>query len=402
MKLIKLEKPIDKLLHDKNLNISRQVGEIVTRPIPGEWVIFQFVKAHYIGFANPIALSPSYYVLEEISVEDVSSYVNLDELLVAKKIFLKLLDKAIFYRLEILPYGENSRLVYGSSDLLPGLIIDSYKSHILVQINTLGIDRLRDVLNEYLKSRFGGKEIVFVDDEKQRKREMLPIFPPKRLELEQLYIQEGKINLKIDNIHWQKNGYYYDHRDNRKKFYQKLTELKLNLNNGVDLFCYLGSWGITALSAGVKHVDFVDQANLESQLSVNLRLNDLDGKGDFHRSDVFEFLDHKIHSKFNYDVIISDPPSFAKSPDKKNQAIYGYKKLHKKVLEVAKRGSVVCFASCTHYVNQQEFESTIYEAASTTKKSLKLIDIGTQSLDHPFANFHDKSYYLKYLSFFVE
>lgn len=402
MKVIKLLKSIHKNVSEKNFNISRFVDVIILRPIPGEWVLYQYEKYYYIGFANPHALTPSYYAIMEVTHDEGIKYSSDDEAVVAKKIITEFLINAVNYRIHFLPYGDNTRLVYGISDYLPGLIVDSYVSHILIQVNTFGIDRFRELICEYLSNRFPGKEIVFVDDENQRKREVLPSYSKQSTSNTSLTINEGILNFKIEYSYWQKNGYYYDHRDNRKSFYQKLTDLKLNLNTGLDLFCYLGSWGITALKAGVKHVDFVDQADLSSQLYVNLRLNDLDGMGDFHREDVFKFLDHKIALKFNYDVIISDPPSFAKSLDKKNQAIQGYKKLHKKVLELCKSGTLVCFASCTHYVNQQEFESTIMDAAYLTKKSLKLIDIGTQSLDHPFANFHDKSYYLKYLSFFVE
>lgn len=403
MKKIKIQRDVSRQYTERNTSIGKYVEDVALRPFSGEWILIQDAASFYIGFANPFALPASYFLVERISQVQATEFLAMDESVVAKQFLQKNLHESIKYRLNILPYGKNARLVYGSSDRLPGLIIDSYDNAIFIQINTAGIDRFRTVIEEILISYFSNVKIVFIDSPSQRKKESLPHFEKSEFSsTEELVIQEGKLKLHVKPEHWQKNGYYYDHRDNRTRFYQKLTELKLNYDKGLDLFCYLGSWGITALQAGVKCFDFVDQANLESQLGVNLRLNHQEGKGVFHRSDVFAFLDQKIQMKFGYDVIISDPPSFAKSLDKKNQAIQGYKKLHKKVLQLLNPGGIVCFASCTHYVSLQEFESTILDAAQSMKRQIKLIDNGLQSLDHPFANFNDKSYYLKYLSYFVE
>lgn len=401
MKNITINREIFSLFGQKNLQLKTDWCESKTRCFSGEWVLFSTPQDFYIGFTNPMMERPSFYVIERIQRDQYKKYLEENEEQLAKNLIKHYLKKAIDYRLTILPYGENARMVFGMADNLPGLIIDSYLNFVIVQINTAGIDRFRSLIKTELECIFPNKKVHFLDNEQQRKKEALPQFEKEKLN-ESLKIQDGRLSIEIAVECWQKNGYYYDHRDNRQRFYQKLTELKLKLDYGLDLFCYLGSWGITALLAGVEKFDFVDQANLGSQLDVNLQKNHLMGRGFFYHEDVFAFLDHKIHEGTNYQVIISDPPSFAKSFDKKAQAVQGYRKLHKKVLQVLAPGGIVCFASCTHYVNSEEFESTIHDAALSCKRNLKLIDTGLQALDHPFVNFNDKSYYLKYFVYLSE
>lgn len=401
MKIITLSRDVHALFATNNLQLKSDWCTVTTRCVAGEWVIFNSPQESYLGFTNPLMERPSYYLVRIISKEISKNYLSQDEADVAKILLCENLHKAISYRLDVLPYGDNARMVFGMADFLPGLIIDAYANMVLVQINTAGLDRFRELIKQELSKFFCEKKIIFLDNPGQRKKEDLPQFEITERK-DKLLIQDGKISLEIAPEYWQKNGYYYDHRDNRQRFYQKLTELKLNLDTGLDLFCYLGSWGITALLAGVKNIDFVDQANLSSQLDINLHQNRLNGRGVFHHGDVFTFLDRKIQEGSSYQVIISDPPSFAKSLDKKPQALLGYKKLHKKVLQVLKPGGIVCFASCTHYVTAGEFESTIMDAATTCKRNLKLVDTGLQALDHPFVNFNDKSYYLKYYVYLSE
>ena len=401
MKVVSLIRNVNDLFKIRSLQLKSDWCKPELRCTSGEWVVFSSKQESYLGFTNPVLTRPSYYLVEKFDKKLIKEYVKKDEVDVAREVIKLKLATSINYRLKDLPYGNNARMVYGMADFLPGLIIDAYVNMVVVQINTAGLDRFRDLIKSELEKFFPEKELCFLDNEKQRSKEQLPQYEPS-LKNKNLMIQDGRLQLEIEPRYWQKNGYYYDHRDNREKLYQKLTKLQLKIDNGLDLFCYLGSWGITALLAGVKNIEFVDQANLGSQLDINLRKNHLMGRGVFHHGDVFNFLDHKIHEEASYGLIISDPPSFAKSLDKKSQAILGYKKLHKKVLQLLAPRGLVCFASCTHYVTNKEFESTIMEAANICKRNLKLIDTGVQALDHPFVNFNDKSYYLKYYVYLSE
>jgi 23S rRNA (cytosine1962-C5)-methyltransferase len=368
--------------------------------IPGEWVLFHYKQTEfYAGMVNTFAQKPLAYLVERLTKTQFYVAEKILEDAFALTSIEKNLTRALDYR-SMLPYGWNARLVFGGADKLPGMIVDGYKNAVLVQINTAGMDRFRGKIQSLLETRVG-VPIYFMDHAGQREKEQLPVHENKLLP-EQIEVQDYEFQLVINKNTWQKNGYYYDHRENRKKFYLKLTELKLDKHKALDLFCYHGSWGITALKAGVKWVDFVDQADLKEHIDQHLHFNNLSGLGDVHRTNVFDFLDELKARQATYNVVISDPPPFAKSFDKKFQALDGYKKLHTKILKVLAPKSLVVFASCTHYVSMEEFERSILDSADQLSCQLRLLDVGIQALDHPISNFNDKSNYIKFLLYEVE
>ena len=155
------------------------------------------------------------------------------------------------------------------------------------------------------------------------------------------------------------------------------------------------------IDAGVENVEFVDQANMEVATNTNLELNNFKGRGQFTRSDVFKFLDTALASGKKYDVIVSDPPAFTKSEKNKIQALQGYEKLHLKAMRLLSDEALMIVASCTHHVNYEELDKTVQEAALKNSQRVQLLDLGVQGMDHPFSGFKDKSFYIKYLVYFV-
>lgn len=403
MKNIKLHASYLKNFMNGQTSVLAKDLDLAQSCIPGEWVTLTYQKEFYLAYVNPTLEKCSCYLVALLTLDQLKKYLSQPEQVVAQSYIQEHLLKAFHYRIKFLNYGTNARMVFGHADYLPGLIIDSYHNGVLVQINTMGMDRFRGLIHHTTEVELQ-KKAYFLDSVSSRKKEELPVHEiPVGGTLEELEIHEDQLQLKVSKNHWQKVGYYYDHRDNRKKFNAKITELKLSCDKALDLFCYLGSWGISMLQTHhVKQVDFVDQADLSLTLNANLVQLGLKDKGDFYRADVFAYLDNKIKEQSFYDVVVSDPPPFAKTLDKKRQAIDGYKKLHRKVLSVVASGGIVGFASCTHYVSLLEFEQTIQEAATLTQRKLRLLDIGMQALDHPFGNFNDKSNYIKFLMYMVE
>jgi len=379
--------------------------------LPGEWVYFATAKAPHqgvLGFFNPFQEQEVFGQLvgtggEGPELVDLSSEANLK--VDSEKFVLELLTKSLDLRLNVFSYLDNARIFYGHQDGLPGLIVDSYQNAVLIQINTAGVDRFRKTIKNFYQDKFGTqKQIILLDAKKARSREQLPAFEEdeKNDVPEFLIVNEGILQLKIHYKKLQKLGYYYDHRDNRVRLYRKLTELKLDMNLGLDLFCYHGAWGITLLKAGMDRVHFVDQGSLGEAVYQNLILNNLPKKGDFFEQDAFKFLDQQIEQGTTYQVIVSDPPSFTKSAQKIQQSLSGYRNLHFKVLSCASSRSLVAFCSCTSYVTMEQFEESILWAAKQSKRSLRLVDVGLQALDHPVRTLNDKSNYLKYLAYIVE
>jgi len=155
---------------------------------------------------------------------------------------------------------------------------------------------------------------------------------------------------------------------------------------------------MNALNGGVQHIDFVDQGSFSEEIRRALELNGFQNRGSFHRADVFKFIDDAIAAKKKYELILCDPPAFAKSAHQKRSALEGYSKLHRKVIRTLASKGIVVFSSCTHYVNPEEFQKTILEASYKENRKLRLLHCGHQGWDHPTPATFDKSNYIK--SFF--
>ena len=368
---------------------------------PGEWIILedQTAKKNYIGYINPYA--ESFYKLKILS-EDKNKQYNekSDEEAVARKIIKDNLHTAFRLRDFLNDYSGGARLIYGMNDSLPGIIVDKYQKYIFAQINTAGMDRFRDLIKEEISKKYPEQKVLFFDNPEYRKAEVLPVHESEKIS-EDLDILENGIHYRISQEVIQKIGYYYDHRENRNKLASLLSRTSFARKTGLDLFSYVGSWGLHMLKAGVENVEFVDQANMEAVTNLNLELNNYQGRGQFTRSDVFKFLDTALASGKKYDVIVSDPPAFTKSEKNKIQALQGYEKLHLKAMRLLSDEAIMVVASCTHHVNYEELDKTVHEAALRNSQRVHLLDLGVQGMDHPFSGFKDRSFYIKYLVYFV-
>jgi 23S rRNA (cytosine1962-C5)-methyltransferase len=368
---------------------------------PGEWIILedQLAKKNYIAYINPFA--ESFYKLKILTEDKTKKYnVKSDEEEVARELIMANLQAAFKLRDYLTDYSNGARLVYGMNDSLPGIIVDKYQKYILAQINTAGMDRFRDLIKAEIIKKYPEQKVLFFDNLEYRKSEVLPVHEPEKI-AEDLDILENGIHYRISQTVMQKIGYYYDHRENRSKLANLLTRTSFPKKTGLDLFSYVGSWGLHMLKAGVENVEFVDQANMEVATNTNLELNNFKGRGQFTRSDVFKFLDTALASGKKYDVIVSDPPAFTKSEKNKIQALQGYEKLHLKAMRLLSDEGLMVVASCTHHVNYEELDKTVQEAALKNSQRVQLLDLGVQGMDHPFSGFKDKSFYIKYLVYFV-
>tara|TARA_R110000868_G_scaffold97619_9_gene268619 strand:+ start:12469 stop:13641 length:1173 start_codon:yes stop_codon:yes gene_type:complete len=356
---------------------------------PGEWFSIINNKQTWLCYGNPFVKDvPMLWVLSEQIVEP-RQYIQ-------KKIELAFKRRQGFYQ------NQGMRLVYGQSDHLPGVIIDTYLDHVLIQINTAGMDKYRDDIKQSMQELYPQKKCYFLDRKKYRESEGLPEFDKQWSDEEEITIVDSGLTYKLPMGRMQKVGFYFDHRDNRSKFENYLQNDYLSKNTALDLFCYLGSWGLQAARAGCKSVDFVDQANFSEIVSNNLK--NVNPKADFkfHHEDVFKFLDNAIVSKRKWDVVICDPPAFCKSAKQKQQALSGYRKLYNKIFKLLEQDSTLVVASCTKYVNLEELTSIVEVEAKQCGRNVLLRDIGLQAIDHPFTSLKDNANYIKYALYRVE
>jgi len=294
---------------------------------------------------------------------------------------------------------KGCRLFYGASDGLPGLIIDLFENAVITQINTAGVDKYRGVVKQTLEV-LTGKKNYFLDNAKYREKEFLPKFETE--DLPDLNVLENGLSYRLRSEIIQKVGFYYDHRENRLQLKNYLGRLNKTPERGLDLFCYTGAWGINALSGGILQCDFVDQGDFQEEVDTALKLNGFSGKGKFYRQDVFKFLEEAILQQKKFDLILCDPPAFAKSHLQKDQALDGYSKLHRKVLRLLTPAGLVAFSSCTHYVSHEEFQKNIVDAGFKENKKLRLLYCGVQGWDHPVQSLNDKANYIKSYFYILE
>jgi 23S rRNA (cytosine1962-C5)-methyltransferase len=378
----------------------KDVEEIPKGIIPGEWVclVDAAAKKKYLSYVNPHA--DIFYKIKILKTADWSNGFIDFENKIAEETIGELLADALKKRSVFSDYGDGSRLVYGASDSLPGLIVDKYKKYIFIQINTAGIDRFRDLIKGVLQNNFREHSVLFYDNEDYRKAEVLPVFPRDEIPSD-LEVSENNLHYKIPKTILQKIGYYYDHRENRLRLMNLLKRLNVRKETGLDLFSYVGSWGLHLLSADVKNVEFVDQGQMQEVIDTNLQLNNFNGRGQFTRADVFKYLDKALVDNKSFDIIVSDPPAFTKSEKNKIAALQGYEKLHTKAMKLLNDQGIMVVASCTHYANYEELDKTVQDAAFRNGQKIQLLDLGGQGFDHPMTGFKDKSFYIKYLVYHV-
>lgn len=376
------------------LKASDFEGSIKSIP-SGEWCFFTWGGQDYgIGFINPM-IEERYScasILGKLGKDDLAGF-SVENFIATK------LNQAYAKRTRIKGYEKNSRIFYGVSDGLPGLIIDLFQNAAIVQINTAGVDRYREFIKTEINGLTGTKA-YFLDNPKYREKESLPTFENEALP--DLEVIENDLHYHIRSEVLQKVGFYYDHRENRFNLMKLLSRLNREFGAGIDLFSYAGAWGISALKAGVKSLQFVDQGDFGFEVTEALKRNGFEGKGSFHRSDVFKFLDESVQKNHKFDLVLCDPPAFAKSALHKNQALEGYSKLHRKVFKVLDQNSIAAFSSCTHYVSHEEFQKNIQDAASRENRKIQLLYCGMQGFDHPVKSLEDRSNYIKSYFYFVE
>jgi 23S rRNA (cytosine1962-C5)-methyltransferase len=377
--------------HQKELKAADLEGSVKSVP-PGEWCFLQGEKSHWLCFVNAMVEDrfTAIHVLEEIS--SPTSF-SVEDYLKQK------ISSAIERRRQFQGYEFGSRVFYGMSDGLPGLIVDHFTNAVIVQINTAGIDKYRGLIGKLFEAELKTKS-YFLDNPKYREREFLPVFPHESVPA--LTVKENDLTYELRSEVIQKVGFYYDHRENRRALQDIVSRLKFPLKTGLDLFCYAGAWGMNALKGGISTVDFVDQGDFSEEVMRALDLNNLSDRGRFFRTDVFKFLDEAAGRKDRYDLIMCDPPAFAKSALQKDQALEGYSKLHRKVMKAAAPRSLVVFSSCTHYVGHEEFQKNVLDAANKEGRRIQLIHSGIQGWDHPIRSQSDKSNYIKSYFYLLE
>lgn len=297
------------------------------------------------------------------------------------------------------PTNNTYRLVHGEGDLLPGLIIDCYGKTAVMQAHSVGMHVERQPICEALRSVMGSRiEHVFYKSETTL---------PFKAELGQ---QDGFLyggsddNVAIENglkfhVDWlkgQKTGFFVDQRENRT-----LLEKYAKNRSVLNMFCYTGGFSVYAMRGGAKLVHSVDSSAKAVELTnANIKLNfPSDARHAAFCDDAFKYLD--AHDA-QYDLVVLDPPAFAKHRAALRNALKGYTRLNVKGFERIKPGGILFTFSCSQVVTKENFRNAVFTAAAQAKRKVRILHQLHQPADHPINIYHPEGEYLKGLVLYVE
>jgi len=292
------------------------------------------------------------------------------------------------------------RLIHGEGDGMPGLIADVYGNTVVLQSYTLGMQSLKTLLAKLIL-----EELPFIDAVYDKSAETMAkhghVKPENNFILQRdnyiadEIVYEHGLKLSVDFIHGQKTGFFIDQRDNRQLL-KKYSENKTVLNT----FAYTGGFSLAALQGNANEVHSVDSsARAIEGLNYNIDLNKFKGLHQSATSDVMSYL---RQLEMQYDILILDPPAFAKHLNQASNAMIGYRNLNTEGLKHVKPGGLMFTFSCSQAIDKELFRKIIFQSAIQANKEVKILHQLTQPADHPVSIYHPEAEYLKGLVLFVE
>ena len=295
--------------------------------------------------------------------------------------------------------GDTYRLVHGEGDLLPGLVIDVYGKTAVMQAHSVGMHVSREQIAVALKQVMGER----LDSIYYKSETTLPIKAAidggNGFLLGESHTDvavENGLRFHIDWLKGQKTGFFVDQRENRS-----LLERYSHGRSVLNMFCYTGGFSVYALRGGAKLVHSVDSSSKAVELvRANVELNfPADSRHEAFAEDAFRFLDDMT---VPYDLVVLDPPAFAKHRDAVKNALRGYTKLNARAMEKIAPGGILFTFSCSQAVSKEQFRTAVFTAATLAHRQVRILHQLHQPADHPVSIYHPEGEYLKGLVLYVE
>ena len=373
-------KPRSRLFHGHDWVYASDVLKAFGAPVDGAVVSLKDGSDRMLGSA--IYNSKSQIVARRFSRQRQ----DLDHDFFTRRIRL-----ALEYRERHALAANAGRLVWSESDGLPGVIVDRYGPHLVLQTLTLAMDQRKDTIVAALKEVFAPESIVERNDAPIRKAEGLELqtgvlhgetpapFP----------IEIGGLRYTVDLLRGQKTGFYLDQIPNYSLIAQHAAGRRV-----LDCFANQGAFALSCARAGAAGVTALEiSADCVAQIQENARANSV--SVDARAVNVFDAFKDLERREVRYDMVILDPPSFTKSKGKLHEAMRGYKEIHLRALKLLEPTGLLATFCCSHHVGREMFIETINEAAVDARKTLRQIATFGQALDHPILTTIPETEYLK-------
>lgn len=306
--------------------------------------------------------------------------------------FLRRLEEAEAYRKRVVHDSTAYRLVHGEADRLPGLVIDRYGDHFVVQTLDQGMDCAKAEIVSVIHELFAPQGMAERNDVAVRKREALPLHSGVLAgEIpETVLIEMNGLKLRADLLRGQKTGVFLDQRENY------VAAARYARGRALDCFTATGGFALH-LAASCDSVEAIDSSAASLKTAELNRAENQISNIEFREADAFELLAGHAAAHRRFDIVVLDPPAFAKSRSNLDAAARGYKEINRRALELLSSGGVLVTCSCSHHLAEAMLLEIVAEASLDTGRKLRVLERRTQSQDHPILLTVPETLYLKCL-----
>jgi 23S rRNA (cytosine1962-C5)-methyltransferase len=290
------------------------------------------------------------------------------------------LNVALALRERLYPDSGCYRLLHGEADGVPGLIVDRFGDVLVVQLNTAGMDAAKEEVVAALDKTLEPRAILLRNDSSAREMEGLP----RQVEAlgavpDDVVVKENGASFQVPLKTGQKTGWYFDHRENRARLQRYAAGAQI-----LDLFSYIGAWGIEAATAGAKAVTLVEGSpSALERAAENAAMNGIAGRTTTIHSDVFTALKELRAENRHFDIVVADPPAFIKKRKDIRPGLEAYQRLARMAMQVLTRDGILVNASCSFHLSREQLRELLLQSARHLDRSMQILEQGHQAPDHP-------------------
>lgn len=371
---LRLRKNEDRRLRAGHLWIYSNEIDVDATPLrnfqPGQPVTIQASNGQFMGtgYINPHVLLCARLVSRDIE-HPLSPSLLVHRLNVALSLRERVYERPFY------------RLVYGEGDGLPGLIVDRYGDLCVVQITTAGMERLKDDILAALQKVLKPGAVLWRNDSPMRELEGLERYVAEAAGKipEFVTVEEDSLRFQIAPRTGQKTGWFYDQRDNRARLDRYIRDRRV-----LDMFSYVGAWGIRAAARGAREARVVDSSAPALALATaNAALNGISDQVQIQQGDAFEVLKALREARERFDVVIVDPPAFIKRRKDFKEGALAYRRINEMAMQVLERDGLLVSCSCSQLLSRDLLIQTLLQAARHLDRNLVILEQGRQGPDHP-------------------
>ncbi|MDU9396561.1 MULTISPECIES: class I SAM-dependent rRNA methyltransferase [Pseudomonadaceae] len=386
---LRLKANADRRLRAGHLWVYSNEVDVVATPLnafqPGDQAILEAAGGKPLGV---VALSPNNLICARLVSRDVKHVLDksllVHRLNVALSLRERLFDKPFY------------RLVYGDSDLLPGLVVDRFGDHIVVQLASAAMERNKDAVLDALVQVLKPRGVLWKNDSAARDAEGLERYVDTAFGVvpEWVALEENGVKFEAPVLEGQKTGWFYDHRMNRARLAPYVEGKRV-----LDLFSYIGGWGVQAAAFGASEVFCVDASGFALDgVERNATLNGVAEKVTCVEGDVFEALKELKAAEERFDVVVADPPAFIKRKKDLKNGEAAYRRLNEQAMRLLNKDGILVSASCSMHLPEDDLQNILLGSARHLDRNIQLLERGGQGPDHPMHPAIAETRYIKSLT----